>query len=446
MDTIAENLIIVVLLLAANAFFVAAEFALVKARHFRIAALADGGSAMARRTVHIQQRIEPYLAACQLGITMASLGLGWVGEPTVAAILQPILIPLGMSEATLHTLSFLVGFFVFSSLHIVVGEQVPKTFAIRKPEQMSLAVTYPLWISYILLFPLTWVLNLASRSMLRLFGVAEATHGDVLTDEEIRGLIDVSAEHGHMHADRAEMMQNLFRFDERSVARVMIPRIEATVLRLDNAPEDNLKIFQTSQHSRFPVVEGPNDDLVGVVLVKDLTNSLIAGTATPWAELRQYLRDPLVVPETLKVAQLFDLMRSERGHMACVIDEYGTFAGLVTLEDLLEEIVGDIADETDVAEQEFPIQRREDHWVAHGLAPLADVERATGFTVSDRFEANTLSGLIMRNLQRLPTVGDEIVQDGYRFVVLEMEKRRVQRVEIHPPGDPSDNGEPIDSQ
>ena len=433
METVAGNIIIVVLLLVANAFFVAAEFALVKAKPFRIEALADGGSKMAQGTVHIQEHIEPYLAACQLGITMASLGLGWVGEPTVAAILEPVLMPIGMSEATLHTVSFIVGFIVFSSLHIVVGEQVPKTLAIRKAEQTSLAITYPMRICYGLLFPMTWVLNYASRSILRMLRIAEASHADILTDEEIRGMIDVSAEHGHLHAEKAEMLQNLFRFDERSVARVMLPRIEATVLRLGDPPERIVEIIQNSTHSRYPVVEGPNDDLVGMILVKDLTNSLIAGNAAPWVNLREFLRQPLVVPETLKVGRLFDIMRAERAHMACIIDEYGTFVGLVTLEDLLEEIVGDIADETDIVEQEFPITREAEHWVAHGLAPLADVERATGFAVSDQFEANTVSGLFMRILQRLPVVGDEITRDGFRFVVLEMKRRRVERVEIHAP-------------
>ena len=227
MENAFSNLVLAFFLLAANAFFVAAEFALVKARVFRIESAARSGSRAAKLTVYIQKHIEPYLAACQLGITMASLGLGWVGEPTVSALLTPVLEPLELSEATLHTVAFLVGFLVFSSLHIVVGEQVPKTLAIRKAEPMSLAIAYPLQVVYWMFFPLTWLLNKASGSILRLLRVAEAADGDVLSDAEIRNLVDVSTEHGKMHVDTAEMIHNVFKFDERSVARVMIPRIEA---------------------------------------------------------------------------------------------------------------------------------------------------------------------------------------------------------------------------
>lgn len=430
MESALVSLLIAVLLLVANAFFVAAEFALVKAKAFRIEAAADAGSRGARRTVHMQKNIEPYLAACQLGITMASLGLGWVGEPTVAALLTPVLEPLGLSNATLHTVSFIVGFLVFSSLHIVVGEQVPKTLAIRKSEDMSIAVAYPLQLSYILFFPLTWVLNKASASILRMLGVEEASHGDVLTDTELRGLVDVSAVHGHLHTDTAEMIHNLFKFDERSVARVMVPRIETDVLRLDAPAAVNLATMREQGHSRYPVVEGENDTLVGMVLMVDLMRNLLDGEETPWAKLQTYVREPLVVPETQKVSRLFDEMREKRAHMACVVDEYGTFVGLITLEDLLEEIVGEIADETDTSEQIFPIEKADDHWIAHGLAALADVERDTGFTVPDTFEANTISGLLMAKLQRIPVAGDAVEDQGFRFTAEDIKGRRVQRVRI----------------
>ena len=199
-----------------------------------------------------------------------------------------------------------------------------------------------------------------------------------------------------MHVDTAEMIHNVFKFDERSVARVMIPRIEADVLRLDATVENNLQVMRERGHSRYPSVEGKNDDLVGIVLMVDLTRALFGGEAAPWTDLGKFLREPLVVPETQKVSRLFELMRQERAHMACIIDEYGTFVGIVTLEDLLEEIVGEIADETDVTEQVFPVEEAGDHWIAHGLASLADIERLTGFTVPASYKANTVSGLLMR--------------------------------------------------
>jgi len=430
METVFFSLFLAIALLAANAFFVAAEFALVKARGFRIESLAAENRFAAQLTVRIQGQVEAYLAACQLGITMASLGLGWVGEPTVATLLEPVLEPLGMSDAALSTTAFLVGFILFSSLHIVVGEQVPKTLAIRKPEPISLFIAYPLHFFYILLFPLNWALNCASRTILRWLHVAEAPHAEIYSNEEIRGLVNVSAEHGVMQESHAAFIHNIFRFDERSVERVMIPRVECHCLRLGVPPEENLKTIQETRHSRFPLVEDGIGHLIGMILVKDIVDALLSGEVEPWNDLRKYSREPLVIPESLKVSSLFETMRTERAHMACIIDEYGAFVGLVTLEDLLEEIVGEIADETDTAMTEFEVVEEDGHWLAHGLAPLADIERITGFSVDPSLRANTLSGLIMGELGKIAEPGDVVVNEGYRFIVEDVQNRRVEKVRI----------------
>ena len=199
-DSLSLSLLAILLLLIANAFFVAAEFALVKAKGVRIDQLAEQGSSSARLNQRIRGDLEAYLAACQLGITMASLGLGWVGEPAVAGLLQPVFVSMGIEGDALHTVSFLLGFLIFSSLHIVVGEQVPKTFAIRQPEPVSLFIAYPLRGFYLFAFPLNWLLNRASGGILRAFGVEEATHGDVMTSDELKDLIGVSEEHGHLYS------------------------------------------------------------------------------------------------------------------------------------------------------------------------------------------------------------------------------------------------------
>lgn len=430
MDHIVENLFVIVFLLAANAFFVAAEFALVKASGFRIDNLAEEGRFGAKLTAVIHRNLEAYLAACQLGITMASLGLGWVGEPTVAAMLEPVLVPFGITGNLLHTISFLVGFIVFSSLHIVIGEQVPKTYAIRKPEPVSLTLAYPLYGFYVLLYPLNWLLNKASGGILRLMGIAEASHAEVLTGHEIRSLVTTSAEHGEVTAEHADLIHNIFSFDERPVERVMMSRLECSVLRLDSSPEENIEVVRSTRHSRFPVMGEGHDNLVGVVIVKDLFDAMLAGKKDPWSNLKSYCREPLVVPETLPVRGLFDTMRSKRAHMACVIDEYGAFAGLVTLEDLIEEIVGEIGDETDTDETEFIISDEGDHWLAEGLATFSDIERMTGFHVNEDLDANTLSGLFMVRLGRIPEVGDEVIEGKFRFTVTELKDRRVALVKI----------------
>ena len=429
---ITSNVIAIVILLAANGFFVAAEFALVKARGFRIEALAAEGSAAARLTVRIQGRLEAYLAACQLGITMASLGLGWVGEPAVAALLEPLFHSLGVPDEILHTSAFIFGFLIFSSLHIVVGEQVPKTLAIRKAEPVSLWVAYPLHFSYLAVLPLNWLLNKATSTILSTLKVAEATHGEVLSGDELKGLVATSKKHGEIEHEKADMLHNLFEFDQRHVGRVMIPRNSTDVLDVTATSEENLKTIREKAHSRFPIIDGNNDDqILGILLTKDIYTALLAGEDEPWRDLLRYLREPLVVPETQKVSELFEIMRTNRAHLAIVVDEYGSFAGIVSLEDLLEEIVGEIHDETDAVQAEFTIESvADDRWEADGLVTLSDLEKAIGFLVPDDLDANTLSGLFMSRLQRMPEVGDEIIESSHKLRVLSYEDRRVGRVSI----------------
>ncbi|MFC1665999.1 hemolysin family protein [Pseudomonadota bacterium] len=432
MENTTLNLVAIVLLLAANGFFVAAEFSLVKARGFRIEALADQGRSLAKLTLSIQHNLEAYLAACQLGITMASLGLGWVGEPAVAAILEPLFHNLGVPASILHTSAFIVGFLIFSSLHIVIGEQFPKTLAIRKAEPVALWCAYPLRLTYIIVFPLNWLLNHSTSKILSLFNVAEATHADVFSDEELKGLVATSEEHGELGAGKAEMLRNLFEFDQRHVARVMIPRTNLKLLDISCDANENLAIIRESGHSRFPLIDSKNNEnIVGVVLAKDLHIAMLHDDQTPWTDLSRYCREPMIVPESQKVARLFDVMREEHAHMALVVDEYGDLAGIITLEDLLEEIVGEIEDETDRSVPSYSIVSLDNgRWEADGLASLSDAERSIGLAVPDELDANTLSGLCMTALGDMPEIGDKVQKYGYRFTVQSVENYRVGKLLI----------------
>lgn len=430
MDSPTISLIGIVLLLVANGFFVAAEFALVKARGPRIDAMAATGSAAAALTARIRENLEAYLAACQLGITMASLGLGWIGEPAVAALLSPLFEWMGLGERLLHTVSFLIGFLIFSSLHIVIGEQVPKTFAIRKAELVAILTAYPLHGFFRVFYPLNWLLNFASKSILTLFRVAEATHGEVYSTDELRGLVEVSKEHGELETGKAQMLANLFSFDQRPVERIMIPRGEVVVLNVESSADEIAEVMLTSSHSRFPVVEEDSGRVVGLILVKDLYKATLKGQREPWQDLRGYCRKPIMVPETLKVSRLFEIMRTQRAHMAFVMDEYGAFAGLVTLEDLLEEIVGEIADESDEQATRYEIVEVEGGWEAHGLVPLSDVERSVGLEVDEDVDANTLSGLFMQRLERMTEAGDSIEEGDFLLRALAIKDNYVARVRI----------------
>lgn len=424
------DLFLIVALLAANAFFVAVEFALVKLRGFRVDNLAAEGRFGAALTVRIHAGLESYLAACQLGITMASLGLGWVGEPAVESLLRPLLAPLELSASATHTIAFIVGFIVFSSLHIVVGEQVPKTLAIRKPEPVALWLAYPLHVFYILAWPLNRLLTIATSWILRTMGVAEAGHEEVLSGEDFEVLAQKSGEHGGIATGKAEMVANLFAFDHRAVSRVMIPRGEVVFLDVSAEPATNIATMRDSNHSRFPVIDGDANRPVGMILAKEIYASVMGDEEGPFRKLRDFVREPVVVPENLHLPELFDTMRERRTHMAFVVDEYGDFVGLVTLEDLLEEIVGEISDETDSVSDTALMAVVDQGWETGGLTSLADARRDIGLIVPATLDANTISGLLMQRIGRMPVEGEVVDEGGFSIRVITMAERHVERVLI----------------
>ena len=427
-DAVFINLAIAFFCLVANGFYVAAEFAIVKCKPLRIDQLANENAFAGKLARHILNFQENYLACCQLGITMASLGLGWVGEPTVAALIEPVLGNF-LPEHLIHFVAFMIGFITFSSLHIVVGEQVPKIFGIRNPEITFQACAHILWVTYLMVYPLNIALKTAASSILRWMGVASSTYEDIFTGEEIKGLVDVSVAHGEMDEQQATRLHNLFAFDERIVESVMIPSSQSEILVLDGDKKKNKQVIAETQHSRFPLLDKDNK-LVGTIVVKDLIDALFKGEDDPWNDLGKFSRKPMIVPETSLIKDLFERMRLERSHIAFMIDEYGSFSGMVTMEDLLEELVGEIADETDEVENEFEITKEDGYWLVHGLAPLVDIQRALDSDDLDDPNANTISGLIMNKLQKIPVVGDIVEVFGFKFIVEETIDNRVEKVKI----------------
>lgn len=421
------SLLVAFLLLAANAFYVAAEFALVKSRGFRIEALAEKQTFGAALTQKMLKNIEAYLACCQLGITMASLGLGWVGEPTVAAIVRPLLEPLGVPEDTLHLIAFLVGFLVFSSLHIVIGEQVPKTFAIRNPEPVSLWVAYPLHASYILLWPLNWLLNNASRAILRAFGVQEISQHDILTGAEIEGLVEVSAEHGALKPGVRDRLRGAFDLSELEVADVMIHRKAIKSLDIDLPPREIIAQAMSSPHTRLPLWKDEPDNIVGVLHARDLLRA-ISEHGRDGFDVNDVKRPPWFTPMTTSAEdQLAEFLR-RREHFAIVVDEYGALMGLVTLEDIIEEIVGDIKDEHDIAVQ--GVRPQPDGSVnVDGAVPIRDLNRAMNWDLPDD-EAVTVAGLVIHEAQAIPDPGQRFAFHGYRFQVLRRQRNQITALRV----------------
>ena len=429
-DTVA-NLLLALLLLAANAFYVAAEFALVKARGFRIDALAEQNRFGTRLVQRMLTNIEAYLACCQLGITMASLGLGWVGEPTVSALLHPVLEPLGMSEFALHFTSFMVGFLVFSSLHIVVGEQVPKTLAIREPIPVSQWIAYPLHVSFLVLYPLNWVLNTASVSILRLLGVREGSNQEILTDVEIEGLIEESAEHGKMELGQAEYIQNVFRFGELQVSDVMKHRTEMVTVNADDEPEKVVNAVLAAEFTRIPLWRGKPENIVGILHAKDLLRAIQdAGGDLDKIDIMAIVLPPWFVPDIRPLSEQLKAFRRRKTHFALVVDEYGEVMGLVTLEDILEEIVGDISDEHDIP---VPgVRPQPDGSVnVDGAVPIRDLNRAMDWQLPDA-EATTVAGLVIHEARSIPDVGQSFTFHGFRFNVLRKTRNRITALRITP--------------
>jgi CBS domain containing-hemolysin-like protein len=427
-DTIV-NLLVAVSLLAANAFFVAAEFALVKSRGFRINAMAEQNRFAARLLKQMIGNIEAYLACCQLGITMASLGLGWVGEPTVAALLSPILSELGMSDATLHFTAFLIGFLVFSSLHIVIGEQVPKTLAIREPVPVSQWIAYPLYASYLVFYPLNWLLNWASRSILRLLGVREGSEQEILTDTEIEGLVEVSAEHGKMEVGEAEYIQNVFRFGDLEVSDVMVHRTEMVMVNADDPPDKIVDAVLKAEFTRIPLWRDKPENIIGILHAKDLLRAMNnAGGDLSLVDVLPLALPPWFVPDIRPLSEQLKAFRRRKTHFALVVDEYGEVKGLVTLEDILEEIVGDISDEHDVVVAGVRAQS-DGSVVVDGSVPIRDLNRAMNWHLPDE-EATTIAGLVIHEARSIPERGQSFTFHGFRFRVLRRERNRITALRI----------------
>ncbi|MFB6448094.1 hemolysin family protein [Bradyrhizobium tunisiense] len=431
MSSISINLLLAALLLAANAFYVAAEFALVKSRGFRVKAMVEQNRFGARLLQRMMGNIEAYLACCQLGITMASLGLGWIGEPTVAALLSPVLHPLGLSDATLHFTSFVAGFLVFSSLHIIIGEQVPKTLAIREPMPVSQWIAYPLHVSYLVFYPLSWCLNTASGAILRLIGVQEFSQHEILTDSEIEGLVEESAVHGKIESGEAEYIHNVFRLGELTVSDVMVHRTAMVMINADLPPEELVREVLATEYTRIPLWRDKSENIIGILHAKDLLRAIRASEGdTSRIDVTTIMLPPWFVPEMRPISQQLKAFRRRKTHFALVVDEYGEVEGLVTLEDILEEIVGDISDEHDVVVA--GVRRQPDgSVVVDGSVPIRDLNRVMDWHLPDE-EATTVAGLVIHEARSIPDRGQSFTFHGFRFRVLRRERNRITALRISP--------------
>jgi CBS domain containing-hemolysin-like protein len=418
----------VLALVLANGFFVAAEFALVGARRSKLQEMVDGGDRLSKLALKALDNLDRYISATQLGITIASLALGWVGEPVVAALIDVILAQFGVqpSPGATHTAAGIaVGFAVITFLHVVYGELAPKTVALVMPERLSGWVALPLMFFARLMMPFIALLNGTANASLRLFGIkpmSESRH--VHSPEELRMLVMQARAHGTLDESDTAMLAGVFDFHEKKVQDVMRPRTDLAALPIDATEAEVRETVSRERYSRYPVYQESLDDVVGVFLAKDLW---LHDRKEPFS-LRQFVRDPLYVPATRLAVRVLDDLRKTRAHMAVVLDEYGGTAGIVTMEDLIEEVIGDISDEYDMVSKESV----EVDGVLELAGNLSLIDVRTDHRVSiPEGDWTTLGGYVFARLGRIPRVGDRVIFPGGDLEVIAMDGRRVAGVRVN---------------
>lgn len=431
--TVVLKLLAVAGLVLLNGFFVATEFALVKVRQTQLLPLQARGQRRARMALHLVRHLDAYLSACQLGITLASLGLGWIGEPVFAFLLQPLFRWLAVESVTAQqSLAFGVGFSVITFLHIVVGEMAPKSLAIRKALPVSLWVSYPMHWFYVVMYPVIWLLNESALWLLRLAGIQPAVEGEsIRSEEELRLVLASSQQQLGASAFSRELVQNALDLRHRVVREVMRPRHEIVALDSTAGITECLEVAERSRYSRFPICEeGDLDRTLGVIHIKDLYAMRLKVRTV--ADLLPVAHPLLYVPEVGSLERLLRLFLERRLHMAIVVDEYGATVGLVTLENVLEELVGPIQDEFD---QEKPVLSRlaDSTWEAAGTLPLHELSELVGEPLQVPGLA-TASGWLTHRLGGFPKAGDVVEVGPWRLTVLETEGARVTRFRMERAG------------
>jgi CBS domain containing-hemolysin-like protein len=427
------RLVIVFVLVLMNGFFVAAEFSLVSVRRTRVAEMVAQGRAGSQWVKLAIENPDRVIAATQLGITLASLGLGWLGEPALSHLLRPLveLFPGNIQTEVSHSISAGIAFALITFLHVVVGELAPKSIALQNPEKTSLIVAQPTVWTERIFKPAIWLMNGTGNALLRFMGIKPASGHEMLHSvEELRMLVTASAEGGVVESQESDMLHAIFDFGELLVRQVMIPRTEITGVEADANMEEILNVVNQTTYTKLPVYEDDLDQILGIIHVKDLLRVLSQPEDQDF-NARSLLREPLYVPETLPVNDLLHKFRQNRQHIAIVMDEYGGTAGLITLEDLLEEIVGEVSDPFDVNMPEIQMMP-DGTMLVDGLALIEDINHQLELNLQDP-HYDTIAGFMLGKLGRIPKVGDIVVSEGVRFAVESMDGLRIARLSVKRP-------------
>jgi len=427
------QLLLALVLVALNGFFVASEFAFVRIRATSVEQFVADGRAGADVLQDVMANLDDYLAVTQLGITIASLGLGWVGEPAIAALIEPALEPV-FPAGVIRFVAFVIGFSVITFLHVVFGELAPKTIAIAEAQRLSLFVAPPMKFFYYVFYPGLIAFNGTANAFTRSLGIPPASETDeTLGEREIRRVLSRSGEEGHIDTEEVEMIRRVFDLDDTIAREVMIPRPDVASLPASASLSEIRTTVRAAKHTRYPVVETGNDDqVIGFLDVKDVMEA--ADTDPEGTTAEDLAREIIVVPETVPINDLLRQFREEQQQMAAVIDEWGALEGIATVEDVVEAVVGDLRDEFDTKEREPAIRPREDgsYEIDGSLSLSMTTERLGIDFETDGFD--TVGGMILERLNRAPERGDAVEESGYCFEVSEVEENRILTVEADPMG------------
>lgn len=410
-----------------TAFFVATEFAIVKVRTTRIDYLIEEGNKNAILVKKILSNLDGYLSACQLGITVTALGLGWLGEPTIMRLLGPLFDELAINQAVASILSFGIAFFTITYLHVVIGELAPKTIAIQKAEALTLFLARPLILFYKIMYPFIWLLNGSARIFIRLFGFKPMDGHEVAhTEEELRIILSESYKSGEINQAEMTYVNNIFEFDERVAKEIMVPRTEMICFYKENSFEENVKVVYDGQFTRYPVAMNDKDHIVGLINIKEIFTERFDRNKS--VSIDTYIRPIIHVSEATPIKLLLLKMQKERIHMVIVNDEYGGTAGLITVEDILEEIVGEIRDEFDVNESPLMEKKDNETIMVSGKMQMNDINSLLGLQLNDD-DVDTIGGWIFaKNLDA--KVGSVVQEAGYQFIVEEIEGYHIKKIRI----------------
>ncbi|AQX54273.1 MULTISPECIES: hemolysin family protein [Priestia] len=421
-------MILLAVLIALTAFFVATEFAIIRIRSSRIDQLVVEGSKNAKAAKQVITNLDEYLSACQLGITITALGLGWLGEPTVAHMLEPLFEQLGIEGGLSTIISVAIAFAVVTFLHVVVGELAPKTFAIQKAEAVTLLFVKPLIFFYKIMYPFIWVLNGSARLLTGLFGLKLASEHELAhSQEELRILLSESYKSGEINQSEFKYVSKIFDFDDRVAKEIMVPRTEVVSIDQEDTIEYILDMAKEERFTRYPIIDGDKDHIVGLLNMKEILTELVMKDVQS-IHLKDYIRPIIQVVETVSIHDLLLKMQRERIQMAILVDEYGGTAGIVTIEDILEEIVGEIRDEFDTDEKPLIQKVKDYHYIVDGKVLVSQINELLGIQIDDT-EIDTIGGWVLTEKYDVKQQ-DIIAFEQYDFKVKAMENHHIQYVEV----------------